>query len=244
MSRLFNSAYFQAQILKNQLSVNVSVANNTRIGDNTAAVFDTEATVVQGTTINALAVATATVPPTVAGTYAVSTNDGTLYLANATPAWAVDTTNNNFVFNSSSAAAVAGKAYSSATGVLTAITSRRLASTDTVSILYNCDAGGAVTVASEGRYFNNTLVALPSRLYNVASGVTTGAYTTISPIDGQSQLSTSGTLYFNNATTRWETAPFTSTLASYTTTATHVAHTHTVDTTAPPSATAPTSVPV
>jgi len=207
----FNSAYFQAQILKNQITSNVAVADNTRSTDVDAAA--SLATTVTGTTVNAPSGNSASAVPSAVGVYIIATDQSDkLYVSNGTSAgnWEL-AANANYVLDSSSSATYANKAWSTVDGVRTAIISGRFRSTNN-TVLYTCAAGGAVTVVSAGRYLN-TYNEVTNELLNVAYGVTDGTYTTIAPVEGQSQLSnTLGYLYYNSnvGSLRWEKVTYTS----------------------------------
>lgn len=199
----FNSAYFQTQILKNQIAVDVAVANNTRFNEDVAASL---ATTVEGTTINAPSGNHLSTVATAINQFIISTNSKLYRSTGAGVNWVAATNTTNYVLDASSNATNANKAYTvtGGDGTLSAITSGRFKSTNN-TVLYTCAAGGDVTVVSAGRYFNHA--SAPTELLNVAYGVTDGTYTTITAVQGQSQLSnTLGYLYYNSTASRWLSA--------------------------------------
>jgi hypothetical protein len=204
-----NSAYFQARLFKTQIASYVFTADVERSTDVDGAA--SLATTVVGTTVNAPSGISTSAVPSAVGVYIIATDQSDkLYVSDGTAAgdW-VAADNGNYVLDSSSNATYANKAWSTQSGVRTAITSGRFKSTNN-TVLYTCAAGGAVTVASTGRYFNHAEV--PTELLQVAVGVTNGTYTTITPVEGQSQLSSAGYLYYNAAAgkTQWEKVTYTS----------------------------------
>ena len=202
----FNSAYFQAQILKNQIAADVSVANNTRINEDTAASLATTVTgiTVKVTTGDHNAAASAN------GLYLISTGNTKLYVS-AALTWGLAPTG-KYVFDASSNATYAGRAYDITTNVALAdgqrITSGRFQSTNN-TVLYTCAAGGLVTVVSAGRYFNHA--SAPTALLNVASGVTDGTYTVISNTPGARQFvdtTPDSYFYYDSVNSVWSLLPF------------------------------------
>ena len=203
----FNSAYFQTQFLKNQIAVDVSVADNTR--NNDAEVAASLATTVTGTTINAPSGNSSSSVPSAVGVYIIATDQSDkLYVSNGTSAGNWQAANNgNYVLDSSSNATYANKAWSTSSGTRTAITSGRFQSTNN-TVLYTCAAGGAVTVVSAGRYFNHA--SAPTALLNVAYGVTDGTYTVISNTPGARQFvdTTDSYFYYDSVNSVWSLLPF------------------------------------
>lgn len=203
----FNSAYFQTQILKNQIAVDVAVANNTRFNEDTAASL---ATTVEGTTINAPSGNHLSTVATAVNQFIISTNSKLYRSTAAGVNWVVATNTTNYVLDASSNATNANKAYTvtSGDGTLSAITSGRFKSTNN-TVLYTCAAGGAVTVVSDGRYFNHA--SAPTELLNVAYGVTDGTYTVISNTPGARQFvdtTTDSYFYYDSINSVWSLLPF------------------------------------
>lgn len=209
----FNSAYFQTQILKNQIAADVAVADNTRFNEDTAASLS-EA--VEGTTINAPSGNHTSTVATGADQFIISSNK--LYKSTATGVfWEVATDGTNYVLDASSNATNANKAYTvtGGDGTLSAITSGRFKSTNN-NVLYTCGTEGLVTVVSPGRYFNwYGEDPAPTELLNVAYGVTNGTYTLLKNIPGARQLAANGEnssyYYYDGENGIWSELQFDST---------------------------------
>lgn len=220
----FNSAYFQTQILKNQIAVDVAVANNTRNNDAEVAATIPTTDVSENSIFITAAVMTTTTWPSspVTGTYLVDASggfpgtkilrkyDGTSWSATTTGLTSLQ----GVVFSSSSGSQVANTGYkTNGSAVLTILSAASILDCSGVGgpKIFDVNADGVATPKSSGRYFNR--VANQNILYNVAYGVTDGTYTKISPVEGQSQLSnTLGYVYYNSDADRlrWENATYTS----------------------------------
>ena len=213
----FNSAYFQAQILKNQIAVDVAVADNTRNNNAEVAATAKAVNTSNNYTIITATAGTAASRPTAApansGAYYVATDTSILSTSNGS-SWS--TVNNDYViFSPSSATAYANTAYTTnGSGVLAqyTTTSTRIKTGSTTGRIFDVSdgTGNPVVAVPEGRHFSSA-AAPAAALYLVGPGVTDGTFTTITPVEGQSQLSTLGYLYYNSATgkTQWEKVTYT-----------------------------------
>ena len=201
----FNSAYFQAQILKNQIAVDVAVADNTRIGADTPASL---AVTVDGIIINAPSGNHVTTEATAANQFIISTANSKLYKSTDVGITWAFAENGNYVFDASSNATYANKAWSTVNGVLSSIQSKRFVSKNNV-VLYTCAVNGAVTVVSAGRYFNKD--SDPDKLFNVAYCVTNGTYTVVPNTPGARQFvdtTTDSYFYYDSENDIWALLPF------------------------------------
>jgi len=208
----FNSAYFQAQILKSQIAVDVAVADNTRNNSiDVAATIDVSAN--SFFYITSQANITANKPTAAAagnGTYYIDTTLNTLNLV-TTGSW--ETVNSNrVIFTNSSDASYANKAYTTnSSGELTHYTSAtyKLKTNTTQLFSVASTTPYTVSVVSSGRYFVQNTTGLPTTvnatdLLDVGLNVTNGTYTTVTETIGSRQLSTtSGYLYSSG--TVWQT---------------------------------------
>lgn len=219
----FNSAYFQTQILKNQIAVDVAVADNTRNNNAEVAATAKAVNTSNNYTIITATAGTAASRPTAApansGAYYVATDTSILSTSNGS-SWS--TVNNDYViFSPSSATAYANTAYTTnGSGVLAqyTTTSTRIKTGSTTGRIFDVGGGtgNPVVAVPEGRHFSSATA--PVALYLVGPGVTDGTFTTITPVEGQSQLSDIlGYLYYSTSATRWLTA--------------NAAHTHVENTT-------------
>lgn len=201
----FNSAYFQAQILKSQITVDVAVADNTRSANVDVAALnniDISGSPGSATFPFVSAQVNASAPTvTAVNTYYINSNDGKLYKSNGS-AWVTTglTSLNGVIFSSDSNATYAGKMYrTNASAVLAAVTTGTFHvgaydALNSTNYLFTVTNGAAV-VKSAGRYLN--LSTSPTALFNVAYGVTDGTYTVVSNTPGARQLTSSGYYYFN-----------------------------------------------
>jgi hypothetical protein len=209
MSR-FNSAYFQNQILKNQIAADVSVANNTRINEDTLAVSNIDISGSPGSAsypfVSAQVYASA---PTVTATntyYINSTESNKLYKSDGS-SWITTglTGLNGVIFSSNSAATYAGKMYrTNDSAVLAAVTTGTFHvgaydALNSTNYLFTVTNGTAV-VKSAGRFLN--LSTSPTYLYNIAYGVTDGTYTAVPNTPGARQFvdTTTDSYYYYNGT--------------------------------------------
>jgi hypothetical protein len=213
----FNSAYFQTQILKNQIAVDVAVADITRNNNpEVAATIPTTDVSENSIFITANVMLTTTWPTSPAsGDYLVDASGGSfggtkvLRKYNGSN-WSANTgltSLQGVVFSSSSNTLVAGTAYNTnGSAVLTILSAASILDCSGVGgpKIFNVAASGVATPTTSGRYFNR--VANQNILYNVANGVTDGTYTKITPVDGQSQLSSSGYRYYSSSASKWLTA--------------------------------------
>jgi len=205
----FNSAYFQAQILKNQIAVDVAVADNTRNNNaDVAATIDVSSN--QFIYITATADTTANKPTAAAagnGTYYIDTTLNTLNLVTE-GAWGT-VNSNRVIFTNSSNSSYANKAYTTnGTGVLATYTSTTYKLKTNTTQLFSVTTSNNVSAVSAGRYFvqgssGETATVDATDLLNIAYDVTDGTYTTITETKGSRQLSTSGYLY--SSSTHWQT---------------------------------------
>jgi hypothetical protein len=210
MSR-FNSAYFQNQILKNQIAANVAVANNTRIGEDTPAVSDID---ISGSPNNSdypfVSAQVYASPPTVTAiyTYYIDSSDNKLYKSNGS-SWVTTglTSLNGVIFSSDSNTTYAGKMYrTNGSAVLAAVTTGTFHvgaydALNSTNYLFTVTNGAAV-VKSAGRFLN--LQTSPTALFNIAYGVTNGTYTAVPNTPGARQFVDAGTdSYYYCDGTNW-----------------------------------------
>lgn len=197
----FNSAYFQTQILKNQIAVDVAVANNTRINEDTAATIDVSANSFLYITATAdIAASRPTAAATNNGAYYVATDTSVLSTSNGS-SWST-VNSERVIFTNSSNASYANKAYTTnGSGVLSAytLTTHKLKTNTTQ--LFSITTSNNVSAVPPGRYFVQGTSGLPATidatdLLNIAYDVTNGTYTTVTELKGDRQLSsTNGYLY-------------------------------------------------
>jgi len=206
----FNSAYFQTQILKNQIAVDVAVADNTRIGEDTAAVSNIDISgspnSVSFPFVSAQVYASA---PTVTAlnTYYINSSESNKLYKSTGIAWSTTglTSLNGVIFSSDSNATYAGKMYrTNGSAVLAAVTTGTFHvgaydAFNSTNYLFTVTSGTAV-VKSAGRYLN--LATSPTALFNIAYGVTDGTYTAVTNTIGARQL-TSGGYYYCDGATSW-----------------------------------------
>ena len=112
------------------------------------------------------------------GDYSIHTGTGALYL-NSGGSWG--TVNNSSVFISYlSNATYNNKVYTTdGSGVLSTVNSDNVRTLNKgITKAYATNGSGLATALSAGRYFNST--TNPEQVYDIASGVTDGTYTTVS----------------------------------------------------------------
>jgi len=201
----FNSAYFQAQILKTQITSNVFTADVERVNSSDgAATIDVSMNVFLY--INAQSGSTTpTASADNSGNYFINTaSSATLYRSNSAT-WAT-VNSNRVIFNPTSNASYANKAYTtSGGGVLTQYTSATYKLKTNTLQLFSVASTTPYTVSavSSGRYFVQDASGLPTNidatdLLDVGLDVTDGTYTTVLETRGSRQLTTtSGYLYSN-----------------------------------------------
>jgi len=241
----FNSAYFQAQILKNQIAVDVAVADNTRYNADVAATIPSTDVSENSIFITAAVMTTTTWPTSPAsGDYLVDASGGGTF-SSATKVlrkyngsnWSSTTgltSLQGVVFSSTSGSQVSDTGYNTdGSAVLTILSAASILDCSGVGGLkiFDVATSGDATPKSAGRYFNR--IANQNILYDVAYGITDGTYTKVSPVEGQSQLSSSGYRYYNSSASKWEKVTYTThvhtenTAASYTQNATTSASSYT-----------------
>ena len=199
----FNSDYFQTQILKNQIAVDVAVANENRFTNpDIAATIPTTDVSENSIFITAGVITTATWPTSPAsGDYLVDASGGfsgtkTLRKYNGSN-WSANTGLTNLqgvVFSSTSNSLVAGDAYKTTGATLTKLAAASILDCSGVGgpKIFDVAASGVSTPKSAGRYFN--LEATSTVLYNVTYGVTDGSYSKIENNNAR-QLASDGNYY-------------------------------------------------
>ena len=210
MSR-FNSAYFQNQILKNQIAVDVAVANENRFTNpDIGATIPTTDVSENSIFITAGVIITATWPTSPAsGDYLVDASGGfsgtkTLRKYNGSN-WSANTGLTNLqgvVFSSSSNALVAGDAYkTNGSAALTKLAAASILDCSGVGgpKIFDVASSGVSTPKSAGRYFNR--IDTSTVLYNVDNGVTDGTYSKITNTGARQLASSNGKYYGFNGTT-------------------------------------------
>lgn len=214
----FNSAYFQAQILKNQIAVDVAVANRTRIGEDTLAISTIDISGFPNSTTFPFVLAQVySSAPTVtaANTYYINSTTTTLYKSDGS-SWSTTglTSLNGVIFSSDSNATYANKMYrTNASAVLSAVSTGTYHvgaydAFNSTNYLFTVTNGAAV-VKSAGRYLN--LATSPEKLFNIASTVTNGTYTQVTNTPGARQLvdlATDSYYYFDHVNNIWAKLPF------------------------------------
>jgi hypothetical protein len=205
----FNSAYFQNQILKNQIAVDVAVANENRFTNPDIGATIPSTDVSENSIFITAGVITTTTWPTspASNDYLVDASGGfsgtkTLRKYNGSN-WSATTGLTNLqgvVFSSTSNSLVAGDAYNTnGSAALTKLAAASILDCSGQVKIFDVNSSGVSTPKSAGRYFNRQ--ATSTVLYNVDNGVTNGTYTKITNTGAYQLASSNGKYYGFNGTT-------------------------------------------